>query len=231
MLNLKNVTLFNVDVADPEKSTHALLYSMNLAEFGDVVLATDLNRWPGLKAEKMGIRLYHTEQSDEKIAGPSRSFFKEYEDQNITLPLQATTTEFVLSVEWDACVLNPSAWDDAWFKLDYIGALWSNYYEPGWPPTRSGFRVGNGGFSLRSRRFCLLAYRAATEWKEDPGTMSYDQWICRTMRPWLETNGMVFGTEEQALKFSCEDTIYAGQFGFHGKNTVKMNGWTLDWMK
>jgi hypothetical protein len=229
MLTLKNVTLLCVDVATPAKALQALLASMNLVNFADVILATDVKRWPALRAERYGIRVHPIKESDTRITGPSRDFFVDYEKHVITLPFEIMRTDYVLFQEWDACVVNPVAWDDSWLRLDFIGALWTQFYEPGWPPTDNGFRVGNTGFSLRSRRFCQLTRQAALEWHNDPAMMSSDQWMCRCLRPWLETNGMVFATEEQALKFSCEDFIYAGQFGFHGKKTAKINGWSLPW--
>jgi len=60
-----------------------------------------------------------------------------------------------------------------------------------------------------------------------------DAWICRTMLPQLDTAGMKFASEDEALKFSCENRFYNGQFGIHGKNTIDMNGWKWDfsWLR
>jgi hypothetical protein len=229
MLNLKNVTLLCIDVINPGRSIEALLASMNLVDFAEVVLATDLRRHQTLKADCYGIRLHGLKESDTKIEGPTRHYFVDYEKHVLTVPFEVMRTDYVLYQEWDGCVVNPNAWDGSWLRTDYIGALWTQFYEPGWPPTDKGMRVGNSGFSLRSRRFCQLIRQAAIEWHDDPGMMSCDQWMCRTMRPWLESNGMAFATEDQALKFSCEDAIYTGQFGFHGKKTAKINGWWLPW--
>jgi hypothetical protein len=53
-------------------------------------------------------------------------------------------TDHVLIVQWDSMVYNSKRWTNAYLNYDYIGAPWP------WQPTHS--RVGNGGFSLRSRR-------------------------------------------------------------------------------
>ena len=53
-------------------------------------------------------------------------------------------TDHVLLVQWDGYVVNPAAWDPAFLHCDYIGAKWF------W--AEEGKRIGNGGFSLRSRR-------------------------------------------------------------------------------
>lgn len=229
MLELEEVTLFNLDAVNPGRSLQAMLYTLKFVRFGEVVLATDPCFASNLQLDRYGIRLLPVHQSHEKIQGPSRMYFKDYELQALTAPGMSLSTDFVLFQEWDAAVLNPAAWDNAWLRVDYLGALWPHFYEPGWPPMCSGFRVGNGGFSLRSKRLCQLITQAVNLWNDDPALMSSDQWMCRTMRPWLETNGIVFGTEEQAVRFSCEDAIYTGQFGFHGKATAKMNGWSLPW--
>jgi hypothetical protein len=59
-------------------------------------------------------------------------------------------SDFVLLVEWDGYIINPTAWTNEFLNFDYIGAVWGHH--------KDGFRVGNGGFSLRSRKL-LLATR------------------------------------------------------------------------
>ena len=53
-------------------------------------------------------------------------------------------TPHALVIQWDGYVVNARAWDPAFLDCDYIGAKW---YWHG-----DGLRIGNGGFSLRSRR-------------------------------------------------------------------------------
>ena len=53
-------------------------------------------------------------------------------------------TSHALVVQWDGYVVNPDAWTDAFLDVDYCGAPW--------PWGDDDRRVGNGGFSLRSRR-------------------------------------------------------------------------------
>jgi hypothetical protein len=45
-----------------------------------------------------------------------------------------------LIVQYDGYILNANAWTDEWLNLDYIGA--------------NNGAGGNGGFSLRSKKFC-----------------------------------------------------------------------------
>ncbi len=118
-------------------------------------------------------------------------------------------TPFVLVFQWDGFVLDPGAWTDAFFDYDYIGAPWE---EGSAPP---GQRVGNGGFSLRSRR--LLEALQDPELDYDPG-WSEDKTICRRLRSVLERNhGIRFAPVELARRFSFEFQIpEQPTFGFHG---------------
>ena len=115
------------------------------------------------------------------------------------------TTQHVLIVQWDGFSLNFSAWDDQFLEYDYIGAPWPQFDPP--------HNVGNGGFSLRSRRL-LQALR-------DPDMRLHapeDLCICRTNRPLLESrHGIQFAPHEIAERFAFERTSPdQPTFGFHG---------------
>ncbi len=114
-------------------------------------------------------------------------------------------TPHALVVQWDGYVVNPDAWTDEFLACDYIGAPWFWKAE--------GSRVGNGGFSLRSRR--LLDALA------DPSVTvdgNEDVTIGVTRRPWLEAErGIRFASEALASRFSFEAAYPVGRpFGFHG---------------
>ena len=69
----------------------------------------------------------------------------------------------MLVIQDDGHIVNPSLWDEEFLKYDYIGLPWP--FEDSWiekqlkeqrPIIRKVYpknRVGNGGFSLRSRKF------------------------------------------------------------------------------
>ena len=114
-------------------------------------------------------------------------------------------TSHALVVQWDGFPTRAAGWDPRFLDFDYIGAPW-----PGAPP---GATVGNGGFSLRSRR--LL--EALTE----PGMVRShpeDLAICVANRPRLESEfGIRFAPIEVAERFSYERLPpTGGSFGFHG---------------
>ena len=118
---------------------------------------------------------------------------------------QYIDTDFVLLIQWDGYVLNGEAWSDEFLDYDYIGAKWTWH--------RDGHTVGNGGFSLRSKRL-LDALR-------DPHIVPLpleDEAICRTYRSYLEVqHGIRFAPEPVADHFSFEASSFSSvPFGFHG---------------
>lgn len=127
-------------------------------------------------------------------------------------------TEHVLVIQADGFVLNSSAWNESWLQYDYIGATW--WY-------KDNMNVGNGGFSLRSKKLqeILATDEYITSFHPE------DDVICRKYRPYLEKqHGIKFAPEEVANKFSIEayntprpQNQYNGQFGFHGRY-VDFNG-------
>lgn len=114
-------------------------------------------------------------------------------------------TRHVLLIQWDGYVANPAAWSDEFLAFDYIGARWGFHND--------AHCVGNGGFSLRSRR--LL------EALQDPAIDRFepeDEMIGRHYRPLLESRYDVrFAPPEVADRFSFETTYpTARPLGFHG---------------
>lgn len=122
------------------------------------------------------------------------------------------TSEFVMIIQYDGFPINLDAWTDEFLKYDYIGAPW--YIQP-WPLDQT---VGNGGFSIRSNKF--LEETAKLEYD---GKIPEDVFVCRVQDKKLKSHGIRFAPHDLAYKFSVEDMPYKGQFGFHGKNTIKLN--------
>ena len=117
-------------------------------------------------------------------------------------------TSHVLIIQADGYILNWKAWRPEWLQYDYIGATW--WY-------KDNMNVGNGGFSLRSKK---LQHILATN--EIEHIHPEDHHICRTYRKSLEENfGIKFAPEEVANQFAIEgyntpSNEYNNQFGFHG---------------
>lgn len=120
-------------------------------------------------------------------------------------------TDFALVIQYDGFIINPSSFSDFFFKFDYIGAPW-----PAGTIGSNGAMVGNGGFSLRSKRLvnAIFKYRAAIDIN-----ISEDMMISRLIRPMLEEmENISFAPVEVARYFSVEfeRNQYERPFGFHG---------------
>lgn len=192
-LSLPNVTLVGVDCVDSNRLLKAVDFSCRDINFGAVKLFTSLpSKDP--RFTKI-IQLRNKEQ---------------YSHFMLKSLAQHIETSHCLVVQFDGFVLNYAKWDPDWLKYDYIGATW--WY-------KDGMNVGNGGFSLRSKKLMDLI-------ASDPHIKKYhpeDTMIGREYRPYLESKGIIFAPEEVANKFSIEaysvpkpDNKYSGQFGFHG---------------
>jgi hypothetical protein len=108
-------------------------------------------------------------------------------------------------VQWDGFVLDARRWDPTFLDYDFIGAPW--------PQFEDGHNVGNGGFSLRSRRLM----RGCQDERFTDGHPE-DVAIGRLNRDFLEDEyGCRFPSAEVAERFSYERTKPADpSFGFHG---------------
>jgi hypothetical protein len=115
-------------------------------------------------------------------------------------------TPFALIVQWDGFVTDAGAWRPEFRDYDYIGARW--------PFLTDGMSVGNGGFSLRSRKFMSALMQPRFVLDE---SANCDWQCCRTYRPALESDyGVRFAPEDVADLFSHELAPPSqNTFGFH----------------
>lgn len=192
--NLSNVTLIAIDAINQALALRALARSREGIRYARTLLLTD--RLPADIAVPAGVEVVTIEPI------VSRDAYSQFVLKRL-LPFVATS--HVLIVQWDGYVVNPAAWDPAFAACDYIGARW--YWQP------EGFRVGNGGFSLRSRR--LL------EALQDPRivlTETEDLTIGHAFRTLLEReHDIAFADEPLADRFAFEAAHPIGKpFGFHG---------------
>lgn len=113
-------------------------------------------------------------------------------------------TSHCLVTQWDGHILDAARWRADFLDYDYIGASWPHFND--------GHDVGNGGFSLRSRRL-MEACRNPAFRSGHPEDVA----IGRTNRERLEAEGMHFAPRELADLFSTERAgDLSRSFGFHG---------------
>lgn len=124
-------------------------------------------------------------------------------------------TEFILAAQWDGVVWDTAQWDNEYLKYDYIGAPWPDKLLG---PKTKNFHVGNGGFSLRSRRL----YEFIANDQEFNHWSYEDIEVCRNQRTRLESLGFKFAPLELARKFSFEsyEPRLPTSFGLHGSKAL-----------
>lgn len=203
-LHLPQVMLIGADCVDSTRLQMAGDLTTNDIEFGKVRL---LGRDTQLPKES-GLNYI------EKITDPIESI-QEYSQFMIKELIEHVPPHFshVLVIQHDGYVWNYSAWRPEWLEYDYIGAPW--WYT-------DGYNVGNGGFSLRSRRLLMILANDPNIKKTHPE----DHVIGRTYRKYLEERyDIKFAPESVAERFSIEghrgDRFYSGQFGFHSRVVEK----------
>lgn len=214
MLKLNNVTLVSVTSVRVDRTIRALKYSSKDIEFADVILLTDKDvSEPGIKTIKINTLDYI-----------GYSHFIVYELH------KHIDSDYALIIQDDGFVTDASKWNDEFLKYDYIGAPFKLPPDNDTVSYRNPFgelmRVGNGGFSLRSKQLLSLPTKLDLEWKEYFGHYNEDGFFAVHNRHILEENGCVFAPVDVAARFSIEHNVpesVGETFGFHGKRNNNYN--------
>lgn len=200
-LKLDNVTLLGVDCLDVSRLKRSFDICTYYCDFSDIKFLTSLDT-TGLEYPAVKI---HPINSKEEY---SKFMIKELNNY--------VDTDYVLIVQYDGFICNPNAWTNEFLKYDYIGAPW--WYD--------NHNVGNGGFSLRSKKLLNIL-------QNDKNITVYhpeDNQICRIYREYLESLGIVFANDDIAIIFSYECSPkykdpWKDQFGYHGGITGIRSTW------
>ncbi len=190
MIPIANTTLCCVDCLNHQAAIRALQHSLNECQFEKVLFLTDIE----FQLDNIDVDLIQSINSSEQY---SHFILKQL--------VNFIKTDYIILVQWDGYIINGAAWNDDFFKYDYIGARW--------PDAKSSEQVGNGGFSLRSRKLleALQDERAVSKGPEDED-------ICQYFRDWLIRDyNIQFSPSEVADYFSYERVKSEFKtFGFHG---------------
>lgn len=129
---------------------------------------------------------------------------------------QWTECDTTLVVQWDGFVIDGRRWQREFAEWDYIGAPWPHLAQA----------VGNGGFSLRSRRLLNAVQRLRQDEPAADVDTAEDLQICFKYRAALQAQGLRFPDAQLAAAFACERQPAApawhalaqgiDSFGFHG---------------
>lgn len=217
---LPGVTLLGIDCVDIERLVQAAEICQKDFEFEEVKLLTSL-------------------PSDQKdiVSIDSITSIEAYSQFAIERLDEYVQTPHVLIIQYDGFILNPDAWSDEFLQYDYIGAPWLvrdmqiNRFD--FPKELLGqYVVGNGGFSLRSKKLLSLCASLSKEnffkryHPEDLVISIYN-------REFLESKGIAFAPVPLAKRFSYEAEdedrySWEDQFGFHGLKWTDISKWTKE---
>lgn len=191
MVELNNVTIVCVDTKNYGLAITALKKCLQQVTPARCVLLTDIDLVvEGIEVIRIGTIKSKNDYSHFVIKELHKYF----------------DTEFVLVVQHDGYIINGTMWHDSLTLFDYVGASW--LYGKG------ERNVGNGGFSLRSRKLQVALgtddFIQCTEQEDDA--------ICRLYGEYLEKkHGIKFAPEYIADLFSFElNEPVQKTFGFHG---------------
>lgn len=225
MINLPSVTLVCLTSIDLPKAILAIKHCCQHINFGDVKLITheDIKSDGTFKVEK----------------SPQFHNLQTYSDYLLGHLSDHFDTTHCLHIQMDGLVSNPEMWTDEYLKYDYIGAPWSTYlvqdilnklylgldqngnkFETHVPVLKGyyteDYRVGNGGFSLRSKKLCELTKKYVGKYPNK----SEDCIICFYEKEDLLESGIKYAPVELAAQFSVE---YPTEFN-HTKDITKTFG-------
>ena len=223
MIDLSNVTLISVDTtSDLSKTLKGVYTSMNGIKYGAIKIITT----------KEQIQKNSSLIKDEIILEESVIDIKDYNGYNYYVIYhlhEHVETSHCLLVQPDGFVLFPDKWDDMWLEYDYIGAPWAVVEDAYIDPFGNHQRVGNGGFSLRSKKFLEVPTKVEVPWETNnsdfywmpEGVVNYheDGNVCVHNRHIFVEQGCKYAPVEVAVRFSQETRVPECEgitpFGFH----------------
>ena len=211
-LKLSNVTLLAVTSSEMDAAQISMRISLHNIKFGAAKLlcsSAPQKKYPDI----------------EYISIPPMNSVDDYNQMIFQNLHKYFETSHCLIVQADSFVVNSDLWKDEFLEFDYIGGPWPNKIQvnPNLVLHLEKNPVGNGGFSLRSRKL------AETTAKINFNSLNFpikaeDVVICYFLYQEMVDNGIRFAPPKLAAQFSMEnvDHLYGQNvnsvFGFHGKH-------------
>lgn len=207
-INLPDVTLIAIDSTNRIQNTiKALEISSRDISFGEVKLLSHRkpNNLPDFISFERCMQI-------ENINDFNLYMFREMGKH--------VSTSHCITVQDHAYIIHPELWDDAWLEYDYIGAPWA-YREDAYicHDTGEHVRIGNGGFSLRSKKLLDIPKQNNMPLLQEQGWFNEDGNICVYHRVKMLELGIKYAPIEIAARFSYENPVHENEglktFGFH----------------
>tara|TARA_A100001011_G_scaffold400721_1_gene517967 strand:- start:4450 stop:5154 length:705 start_codon:yes stop_codon:yes gene_type:complete len=134
-------------------------------------------------------------------------------------------TSHILIVQWDGYIINPKKWDPKFLNYDYIGAPFiprENDKDYSRDQDGAFFTIGNGGFSLRSKRLLEAPIKFKLKDNKKYTNFNEDGFFSVLHRQFLESKGLSWAPFDISKEFSIESPLSIQELidlplGFHGK--------------
>jgi hypothetical protein len=216
-----------------EKSLRAMLIGMDQVDFKRAVLITDSSK-TDLDQFKYVLMTNRIEVCDMSVDlnenllndDTNREGFR---DSFLTQVKKYMTDDFCLNFQHDSTIIDTGQWSDRFLEYDYIGAPWPISIIQSSDMVNGRIKnlptqVGNGGFSLRSRKFVEESVGLESHHKnEDLNTCIFNYWHLKTKGVELADNVLAgqFSSEHpvpEIGKYFDRSLLFTyGSFGFHGE--------------
>lgn len=188
----KNLTLVAIDFKTHELTKKALEHCLERVNPAEVIVISDQDILPGTRW----------------IQQDPTPTFRDYNELMLKGVGQHIETSHALYVQYDGVVQYADRWDNAFLDYDYIGAVWP------WEP--EGRNVGNGGFSLRSKKLLDACMDSEIQLSPARNYIAEDATLAIDHRALLESKyGIKFAPSDVARRFSYE-VEPSEAWGFHG---------------
>lgn len=190
---MKDITLVAIDFITQDLTRYAIEHTLKHIDPKEIVIISDREVMPGV-----------TTVIREPVANMT-----EYNVVMLKEVTEHVNTSHSLYVQWDGIAKDRKLWTDDFLNYDYIGAVWP------WEP--EGCNVGNGGFSLRSKRLLDACMDDHIQLTQERGMIAEDALIGIDYKKFLQdTYNIQYAPSALARQFSFELGIYQPSFGFHG---------------
>ena len=210
-IELPNVTLLAITSTEADMCQLSLKISLTNIKFGSAKLicsSLPKKKYPDIEYVSVS-PITNVNEYNRIIIEDLHKYFK---------------TSHCLIVQADSFVVNSDLWKDKFLEYDYIGGPWPNKIQINQNLVLHLEKnpVGNGGFSLRSRKLVETTAKINFDSLEF-SLKSEDIIICHYLYEKMVDSGISFAPAKLAAQFSMEneDHLYGQDvttvFGFHGK--------------
>jgi hypothetical protein len=201
VINNKSITLISLSTDKPKSSLQAIKHCAEIFPFFDEIKL--LSNYEG---QEENIKIH-------KVAVDSYTEYNRFIVEKLNTYIN---TDYCLIVQDDGYIVNPDLWKKEFLEYDYIGAPWP------WHGV-----CGNGGFSLRSKKFLELSSQLSYEEDHHEYSCAPEDWfLCVKNRMYFLVNQIKFAPLDLAQTFSFETPMgfpnegKYNSFGFHGKHNL-----------